>query len=108
MNFKGLNMNQMMKQVEKMQRDMQEKQKEIENSEFEGKAGAGLVTAIVTGKRYVKKIMPDPSLREEDLEVLADLITAAVNDGIAKAEKKMTDVMSTLTAGLPGGLPFGN
>jgi len=109
MNLKGMNMNNMMKQVQKMQADMQQKQKELEHTEFEGKAGAGLATAIATGNRYVKKIILEASLREEDLDVIADLAAAAVNDALAKAEKKTSEVMSGLTAGLnlPGGLPFG-
>lgn len=107
MNYIG----QLMKQAQQMQAKMEEIQKELENTTVEGTAGGGMVTATVTGKGVVKTLKIDPSLVDKDeVEMLEDLIIAALNDAKSKAEERAAEEMSKLTGGfqLPEGmkLPF--
>lgn len=100
----GINMN-MIKQAQKMQQDMQKMQSELEEKEYSASAGGGVVTAVVTGKRELKALTIDPeAVDPEDVEMLQDLIVAAVNEAARAAETDMASNMQKLTGGL--GLPF--
>ncbi|WOG29960.1 YbaB/EbfC family nucleoid-associated protein [Endozoicomonas sp. 8E] len=102
--FKG-GMGNLMKQAQKMQEDMQRIQEELANAEVTGESGAGLVKVIMNGRHDVKDVQIDPSLMQEDKEMLEDLLAAAVNDAVRKVEENSKDKMSGLTAGM--GLPPG-
>ncbi len=102
-NFRGgmPNMNNMMKQVKKMQADMEKAQQEIEEKEFTSSAGGGVVEATINGKKEVVAIKIDPDVVDpEDVEMLQDLIMAAVNDAISQAEKFNEEKMGKLTGGI--------
>ncbi len=101
------NMNNLMKQAQRMQRQMEESQKELENAEFTAAAGGGAVEVTVTGKKEVTKVKIDPdAVDPEDVEMLEDVIMAAVNEALRKAEEAGAANMAKLTGGLGGGLPF--
>ena len=89
-----------MKQAQAMQENMQNMQQEIATLEVQGEAGAGMVKLIMTGRHDVKKVSLDPSLLNEDQEILEDLIAAAVNDAVRKVDIANKDKMSNLTADL--------
>jgi nucleoid-associated protein EbfC len=92
----------MMKKAEELQRKMADMQEEAARSTVEGKSGGGLVTVTLTGKGEMKGLSIDPSLfKEDDVEVLEDLIVTAHNEAKAKAEEMMQKKMSEMTAGLP-------
>ena len=98
------NMNNLMKQAQKMQRQMEENQKALEEKSFTATAGGGAVEVTVSGKREVTGV----KLAEEVVD-LEDLIVAATNEALRKVEEETTAVMSKLTGGLGGlggGLPF--
>ncbi len=100
------NMNNLMKQAQRMQRQMEENQKNLEESEYTAKAGGGAVEVIVSGKKEIKKLVLSPDVVDpEDIEMLQDLIIAALNEAFAQVDAASNDVMSKLTGGL-GGLPF--
>ena len=90
----------MMKQFQDMQGKMQQVQDELKNLEVEGQAGAGLVTVRMTGQNDVKKVEIDASLLTEDKMVLEDLVAAAVNDAVKRAEEAKAKKMGELTEGL--------
>lgn len=91
-----------MKKAGEMQAKMQEMQEEAANAEVEGTAGGGLVTVTLSGKGELKGVKIDPSLLKEDEgEILEDLLIAAHNDAKGKSEAVMQEKMQTLTAGLP-------
>ncbi|MFG1346176.1 YbaB/EbfC family nucleoid-associated protein [Xanthobacter autotrophicus DSM 431] len=97
----------MMKQAKELQERMQQMQAELETIEVDGAAGGGLVTARVTAKGECKAVRIDPSLvKPEEVEILEDLIVAALADARSKAERVMQDKMQALTGGLalPPGL----
>jgi len=99
----GMNMN-MIKQAQKMQDDLLKMQAEMEDKTYSAASGGGVVTAVVTGKRELSELTIDPdAVDPEDVEMLQDLIVAAVNEALRKAENSMSDSMSKLT----GGLGFG-
>ena len=103
------NPNQMMKQVQQLQKAMEAKQKEIQAHELEGSAGGNMVKIKVTGAMEVKDIQIDKSLIDvEELDVLQDLIVAAFNDAKTKVDDYSASEMSALTGGaqLPGGMKF--
>ena len=103
------NMNNLMKQAQKMQRQMEESQKELETKEFTATAGGGAVEVAVTGKKEVIRVTLDKEVIDpEDKEMLEDLIMAAVNEAMKKAEDASTESMSKMTGGmgLGGGFPF--
>ncbi len=100
----GINMN-MIKQAQKMQQDMQKMQAELEEKEYTASAGGGVVSATVTGKRELKALVIDPeAVDPDDVEMLQDMIVAAVNEAIRAAESEMANSMQKLTGGM--GLPF--
>ncbi|MBN2285516.1 MAG: YbaB/EbfC family nucleoid-associated protein [Tissierellales bacterium] len=97
----GGNMNNMMKQVQKMQKQMADVQKELEERAVEATSGGGAVTATVNGKKELLdiKILPEV-VDPEDVDMLQDLILAAVNEAIKQAEEMMEKEMSKITGGL--------
>ena len=100
----GMNMN-MMKQVQKMQQDMMKMQQELETKTYTAAAGGGVVSATVTGKRELKALEIDPeAVDPDDVEMLQDMIVAAVNEALRAAENDAASTMQKLTGGL--GLPF--
>lgn len=100
----GLNMN-MIKQAQKMQQDMQKMQAELEEKEYTASAGGGVVTAVVSGKRVLTALTIDPeAVDPDDVEMLQDLIVAAVNEATRTAEADAAETMQKLTGGL--NLPF--
>ena len=100
----GINMN-MIKQAQKMQQDMQKMQAELEEKEYSATAGGGVVEATVSGKRELKALVIDPeAVDPDDVEMLQDMIVAAVNEALRCAESDMANNMQRLTGGM--GLPF--
>ena len=100
----GMNAN-MLKQAQKMQQDMMRMQQELQEKEYEAAAGGGVVTATVTGKRERKALELDPeAVDPDDVEMLQDMIVAAVNEALRAAENDAASTMQKLTGGL--GLPF--
>lgn len=100
-----MNMNKLMKQAQKMQAKMEKMQEELENKTYEATSGGGAVKALVNGKKelldlQVEKDVVDP----EDVEMLEDLILAAVNEAIRAATEELNDKMGQMTGGmnLPG------
>lgn len=97
----GGNMANMMKQMQKMQKQMAELQKQLEETEVEATAGGGVVTCKANGKKEIISIKIDESVVDpEDVEMLQDLITAAVNEALRKAEEMIAKEMGKLTGGL--------
>jgi DNA-binding YbaB/EbfC family protein len=107
------NMNQMLKQVQKMQQDMMAAQEQLANETVQSSAGGGMVTVTVTGDLVVKDISIDPdAIDPEDPELLQDMVLAAVNEALRQAQELAAKKMGGLTGGLdlgalggPGGLP---
>ena len=100
----GINMN-MIKQAQKMQQDMQRMQAELETKEYTAQAGGGVVSATVSGKHELRSITIDPeAVDPDDVEMLQDLIVAAVNEAMRAADSDAANTMQKLTGGL--GLPF--
>ena len=101
------NMANLMKQAQKMQRQMEEQAKELESKEFTATAGGGAVEVTVSGTREVTKVKLDPeAVDPDDVEMLEDLIMAATNEALRKAEEASAANMAKLTGGLGGGMPF--
>jgi DNA-binding YbaB/EbfC family protein len=104
-------MQRMMREAQKMAAEMQKTQDELAEKEFEGRAGGGAVTATVSGDQQVKRVVIDPEIFEgepdaDDIEMLADTVTAAVNDALDKARAAQQEAMGPLAGGLGGlGLP---
>ena len=101
------NMNQMLKQVQKMQQDMIAAQEALKDEIVESSAGGGMVTVQVTGDLNVKSIKIDPeAVDPEDVEMLSDMVLAAVNEGLRAAQDLAAERMGAVTGGLagPGGL----
>ena len=100
------NMNNLMKQAQRMQRQMEEQQAELENKEFSATAGGGVVEVTVTGKREVSKVKIDPeAVDPDDVEMLEDLVMAAVNEASKKVDDLLAQEMGKVTGGL--NLPTG-
>jgi len=96
----GMNMN-MMKQAQKMQADLMKMQSEMEEKTYSAQSGGGAVTAVVNGKHELTELVIEPdAVDPEDVEMLQDLIVAAVNEAMRKAATSMSDSMSKLTGGL--------
>ncbi len=91
----------LMKQAQAMQDNMKRAQDELVLMEVEGQSGAGLVKVTMTCKHDVKRIAIDPSLLTEDKDMLEDLVAAAFNDGLRRAEAVSSEKMGKLTAGMP-------
>lgn len=100
------NMNNLMKQAQRMQRQMEEGQRELETKEFAAKAGGGAVEVTVNGKKEVLRItLSEEIVDPEDIETLQDAVLAAVNEALRQAEAASSEMMGKMTGGL-GGLPF--
>ena len=97
--FKG-GMGNLMKQAQEMQEKMQKVQDEIAQAEVTGEAGAGMIKVVMNGRHDVSKVEIDPSIMEEDKEMLEDLLAAAVNDAVRKVETSSRAKMEEATAGL--------
>jgi DNA-binding YbaB/EbfC family protein len=95
----------LMKQAQQMQENMRKLQEQLASVEVEGQSGAGLVKVVMTCKHDVKRVSIDPSLLGDDKDMLEDLVAAAVNDAVRKAEATTQERMAGLTAGM--GLPAG-
>ena len=104
------NMNNLMKQAQRMQRQMEEKSKEIEEKEWEASAGGGVVTVKVSGKKELVSVKLAPEVVDpEDIETLEDLIVAATNEALRKMEEESAEAMNSIAGGLGGlggGFPF--
>jgi len=91
----------LMKQAQQMQERMQKAQEEIAQLEVTGEAGAGLVKVTINGAHNCRRIEIDPSLMEDEKEMVEDLVAAAFNDAIRRAEELQKEKMSAVTAGMP-------
>lgn len=101
----GGNMNNLIKQAQKFQKQMEDMQKELENKEFTATVGGGAVTATVDGKKIITDIKIKPEVVDpDDVEMLQDLILSACNEALKKAEEETSGEMKKLTGGmnLPG------
>ena len=99
------NMGAMMKQAQKMQAELAKAQDEIKDMEYEATAGGGMVKVVATGDMAIKSIVIDPeAVDPDDVEMLQDMIVAAVNEAMRSADADAAGTMSKLTGGL--GLPF--
>lgn len=97
------NMNNLMKQAQKMQRQMEESQKELESKEVTAAAGGGAVKVTVSGKKEVTKVeLQEEVVDPEDIEMLQDLIMAATNEALRQIEEMAQSQMSQITGGLGG------
>lgn len=100
------NMSNLMKQAQRMQRQMEESQKELESKEFTAKAGGGAVEVTVTGKKEITKVkLSQEVVDPDDIEMLEDLVMAAANEALKMAEAANSEMMGKMTGGL-GGLSF--
>ncbi|MBV8501518.1 MAG: YbaB/EbfC family nucleoid-associated protein [Paucibacter sp.] len=91
----------LMKQAQAMQDNLKKAQEELGNVEVEGQSGAGLVKVVMTCKHEVKRVTIDPSLLADDKDMLEDLVAAAFNDGLRRAEQVSQEKMAKITAGMP-------
>jgi DNA-binding YbaB/EbfC family protein len=103
-------MGNLMKQAQMMQERMQKMQEEVAKMEVTGESGAGMVKITITGSHNVRRVAIDPSLMDDDQEMLEDLIAAAFNDAVRRAEEQNKAKMADITGGmqLPPGfkMPF--
>ena len=96
-------MNNLMKQAQRMQRQMEENQKALESKEFTANAGGGAVSITMTGKKEITKVVLAPeAVDPEDVETLEDLVMAAVNEAFKKIDEESQAAMSKLTGGMGG------
>jgi DNA-binding YbaB/EbfC family protein len=101
------NMNNLMKQAQKMQRQMEEGQKELETKEFTAASGGGAVEVTVSGKKEVLSIkLSEEAVDPDDIETLQDMIVAATNEALRQAQEANDALMGKMTGGLGGGFPF--
>ena len=104
------NMNNLMKQAQRMQRQVEETTKELEEKEYSASAGGGAVTVTVSGKKEVLSVkLAEEVVDPDDIEMLQDLIVAATNEALRKMEEESQAAMSKLAGGLGGlggGFPF--
>ena len=95
------NMNQMLKQAQKMQEDMANLQADLETREYSATSGGGLIEVTVDGKHLIKSIKINPdAVDPDDVEMLEDLVTVAVNEAIESAIKNSEEEMGAITGGL--------
>ncbi len=100
------NMANLMKQAQRMQRQMEEGQKELETKEFAAKTGGGAVEAVVSGKKELLRLtLSEEIVDPEDIETLQDAVVAAVNEAMRQADEASSELMGKMTGGL-GGMPF--
>lgn len=99
----GGNMGNLMKQAQKMQKDMEKNQKELESREYEASAGGGVVTVTLTGKKRLSSVKINPeAVDEDDVEMLEDLVLSAVNAAMQMADEDAEKVMGKIAGGMPG------
>lgn len=99
--FGGGNMGNLMKQAQKMQKDMERVQEELKERSVEATAGGGAIKVIATGKKEVREIVIKPEVVDpDDVEMLQDLILAAVNEALRKADDMVNSEMSKITGGM--------
>jgi DNA-binding YbaB/EbfC family protein len=91
----------LMQQAQKMQENMKRLQDELAQIEVEGQSGAGLVKVVMTCKNQVRRVSIDPSLVGDDRDMLEDLVAAAFNDAVRRAEEATQQKMASITAGMP-------
>ena len=97
----GFNMQNLMKQAQKMQENMQKANEELENCEIEATVGGGMVTVVVTGKKRVKQVkLKKEAVDPDDIEMLEDLLVAGFNEACAKADEKASELMPANLNGL--------
>ena len=96
----------LMKQAQQMQENMKKAQEELASMEVEGQSGAGMVKIVMTCRHDVKRVSIDDSLLKDDKDMLEDLVAAAFNAAVRKAEETSQEKMGKITAGMPG-LPGG-
>ncbi len=94
-------MNNLLQQAQAMQEKMKKMQDDISKAEVTGESGAGMVKVTMNGRHDVRKVEIDPSLMQEDKEMLEDLLAAAVNDAVRRVEREQQEKMAGMTAGLP-------
>ena len=105
---KGPSMNDMLKQAQKMQEDMANLQAELEEREYDISAGGGAVSLKINGKKEITELNIAPEIVDpDDVETLADIIIAAVNEGISKVEKVSETEMGKITGGMGMGMGMG-
>ena len=101
--FGGGNKQQLMRQAQKMQQMMTEAQEKLDAQEYEATAGGGMVSVKVSGKRELLSITIDPQVVDpEDVEMLQDLVMAAVNEALRKGEEAREDTMGRMAPGMGG------
>lgn len=101
--FGGANMQQLMRQAQKMQQQMAEAQEKLDAMEYEASSGGGMVSVKVSGKRELTAITVDPQVVDpDDVEMLQDLIMAAVNEALRKGEEAREAAMSRMAPGMGG------
>lgn len=101
------NMNNLVKQAQKMQRQMEEASRQLEEKEFSAQAGGGAVSVTISGKREITKIsIAQEAVDPDDVEMLEDMIMAAVNEALRAVDAYSDEKMSMATGGLSGGFPF--
>jgi DNA-binding YbaB/EbfC family protein len=100
------NMNQLMKQAQKMQEKMAQTQAELDEKELEVTAGGGVVKVVITGKKEIKELTIDPdAVDPDDVEMLQDLLISAINEAVRQADEMVSKEMGKLMpAGMPGGM----
>ncbi|MCU0937646.1 MAG: YbaB/EbfC family nucleoid-associated protein [Burkholderiaceae bacterium] len=91
----------LMQQAQKMQDNMKRLQDELAQTEVEGQSGAGMVKVTMTCKKQVRRVQIDPSLVGDDKDMLEDLVAAAFNDAVRRADETEQQKMSSVTAGMP-------
>ncbi|WP_026883163.1 YbaB/EbfC family nucleoid-associated protein [Clostridium akagii] len=97
----GGNMNNLLKQAQKMQKQMEDMQKDLETKNYEASVGGGAVTAIVSGKKQLIDIKIKPEVVDpDDVEMLQDLIISACNEAMKKAEDESSEGMKKMTGGM--------
>jgi len=101
--FGGANMGNLMKQAQKMQKDMERMQAELQEKEVEATAGGGAVRVVATGKKQIKEIEINRDVVDpDDVEMLQDLVLAAVNEALRMADEMVNSEMAKITGGLGG------
>jgi nucleoid-associated protein EbfC len=99
------NMQQLLKQAQKMQQDMMAAQEQLKDETVEASAGGGMVTVVVTGDLQVKSIRIDPdAVDPDDPEMLSDMVLAAVNEGLRAAQEMASAKLGGITGGMGGNL----
>ena len=96
------NMNELMRRAQAMQEEMTKAQEELAEKDYTATVGGGMVTVTVTGKHRIKALDIKPeAVDPEDIEMLVDLITGAVNEAVSRAEKDSEQTLSAISGGMP-------